>query len=315
MALTYLKNKKIILTGGAGFLGQHVLRRLLAGGVEEKNITIPRSKECDLRHEKTCQELLENQDIVIHLAAQVGGIGHSRSHPGEFFYDNAAMSLHLLEAFRKNGGEKFVGVGSVCSYPKLCTMPFKEEDLWEGYPEETNAAYGLAKKMMLVQSQAYREQYGTNAIHLLLVNLYGPGDNFDPESCHVIPALIQKIAKAKKSGENFIEVWGSGEPTREFLYVEDAAEGIVLAAENYNKGMPVNIGAGQTITIKDLVLFLSSMMGFQGEIRWDTSKPDGQPKRLFDVKMAETEFGFKAKTDFETGLQKTIQWFNKNLAS
>ncbi len=308
----FWENKKILVTGGNGFLGKHLVNRLIQRGIKKENIFIPASKEFDLRKMEDCQRAIKGKNIVIHLAAVVGGIGFNRRHPGKSFFDNAAMALNMLEAARLEGVEKFTGIGSVCAYPKNIPVPFKEENLWDGYPEETNAPYGLAKKFMLVQSQAYRKEYGLNAIHLLMLNLYGPGDNFDPESSHVIPALIKKVDDAEKEGREYIEVWGTGKPTREFFYVEDAAEGIILATEKYNKAEPVNLGSGREISIKDLAELICKLMDFRGEIHWDSSKPDGQPRRFFDHSKAEKEFGFKAKTDFEKGLKKTINWYRKN---
>lgn len=307
--MTNLKGKNILLTGGNGFLGKHVFEKLISRGASPKRIFIPRSKEYDLRDFKTCQKLMKSRDIVIHLAALVGGIGFNRKHAGRAFYDNASMALNLLESFRQAGGRKFVGIGSVCSYPKVLPAPFLEKDLWSGYPEETNAPYGLAKKMMLVQSQAYHQEYGTNAIHLLMVNLYGPGDNFDPENSHVMPALIEKVVQAQKNKQKFIEVWGTGKATREFLYVEDAAEAIVAATEKYDSIEPVNIGSGQEVSIKELVNLICRLTGFKGEIRWDTTRLDGQPRRVLNVSQAKKEFGFKAKTNLKTGLKKTINWY------
>lgn len=306
------ESKKILLTGGAGFLGGFVKNKLIEKGVKEENIIIPRSKEYDLRSRSVCDKLTKGVDLVIHLAAKVGGIGYNKKHPGEAFYDNAIMALNLIEASRVAGVKKFVGIGSVCSYPKFAEVPFKEETLWHGYPEETNGPYGLAKKMMLVQSQAYHQQYGFNAIHLLMINLYGPGDNFNEKSSHVIPAIIKKVAEAKKVNQKYIEAWGTGKATREFLYVEDAAEGIILATEKYNKSDPINLGSGMEISIKDLTEKICEFMNFDGEIRWDSSKPDGQLKRCLDVSKAEKEFGFKAKTNFDDGLKKTIEWYLKN---
>lgn len=308
-----LKNKRILLTGGSGFLGNFVKKELLKKGVDEKNITIPRFKEIDLREKQNCKKAVKNQDIVIHLAAKVGGIGFNQQKPGELFYDNLVMGAHLMEEARKAGVKKFVAIGTICCYPKFTPVPFKEKDLWNGYPEETNAPYGLAKKMLLVQSQAYRQQYGFNSIFLLPVNLYGPGDNFDPKSSHVIPALIKKVADAKRASKNYIEVWGTGKATREFLYVEDAARGIVLATEKYNKPDPVNLGSGMEISIKELANLICKLMNFKGKIKWDTSKPDGQPRRCLDINKAKKEFAFQAKIDFEEGLRKTIKWYmNKN---
>ncbi len=304
-----LTSKKILVTGGAGFLGSFVIDKLLEQGVPKKNIFVPRSKESDLRIWENCVAAVKNQDVVIHLAARVGGIGFNREHPAELFYDNAVMGVQLMEAARRAGVEKFVAVGTICAYPKFTPVPFKEDDLWEGYPEETNAPYGLAKKMLLIQAQAYRQQYGLNAIYLLPVNLYGPRDNFDPKSSHVIPALIKKVVDAKREGKDSIEVWGTGKPTREFLYVEDAAEAIVTATERYDKGEPVNLGSGEEISIKDLVGLICRLCEFKGEIRWDKSKPDGQPRRRLDVSRARQEFGFEAKVDLETGLQRAVEWY------
>lgn len=304
-----LKDKKILVTGGGGFLGKFIVKKLLDRGISENNIFTPSFQEFDLRIREKCDVVVQKKDIVIHLAAKVGGILFNKKHPAEAFYDNAMMALNLIEASYKAGVQKFVGIGTVCAYPKIIPMPFKEENLWNGYPEETNAPYGLAKKMMLAQSQAYNQQYGFNAIHLVMINLYGPGDNFNPESSHVIPALIKKVADAKKINSNYIEVWGTGKATREFLYVEDAAEGIILAAEKYDKPEPVNLGSGMEISIKDLIETICRLMDFKGEIRWDSSKPDGQPRRTLDVSRAEKEFSFKAKVNFEEGLKKTINWY------
>ena len=304
-----INDKKILITGGAGFLGSHVVDVLKNRGVEAENIFVPRSKKCDLRIRENCDEIVKGKDIVIHLAARVGGIGFNQKNPAELFYDNAIMGIQLMDAAYRAGVSKFVAVGTVCVYPKFTPVPFKESDLWNGYPEETNAPYGLAKKMSLVQAQAYRRQYGFNAIYLLPVNLYGPGDNFDPNSSHVIPALIKKVDEAKKANSSFIDVWGSGSASREFLYVEDAAEGIVLAAEKYNKPESVNLGSGREISIKDLVSLICRLMDFKGEIRWDKSKPDGQPRRCLDVSRARQEFGFEAKIGFEEGMKKTIDWY------
>ncbi len=308
----YFNDKKILLTGGAGFLGSCVKEELIKKGAQEENIIIPRSREYDLRDRHVCDQLTQDADLVIHCAAKVGGIGFNKDHPGEAFYDNAMMALNLIEASRMAGVEKFVGIGSVCSYPKFAKVPFREEALWHGYPEETNGPYGLAKKMMFVASQAYSQQYELNAIHLLMINLYGPGDNFNDFNSHVIPAIIKKIDEAKKTDPKYIEAWGTGKATREFLYVQDAAEAIVLAAEKYNKSDPVNLGSGMEISIKNLTEKICKFMNFDGEIRWDVSKPDGQLRRCLDVSKAEKEFGFKAKTDFDAGLKKTIEWYLKN---
>lgn len=308
-----LNDKKILVTGGAGFLGSLVVKKLKERGVSETNISIPRSKEFDLRDRNICDDIVRGKDVIMHLAARVGGIGFNKEHPAEAFYDNAIMALNMIDAAHKAEVKKFVGIGSVCAYPKFAPIPFKEESLWDGYPEETNAPYGLAKKMMLVQSQAYRRQYGFNAIHLLLINMYGPGDNFNLNTSHVIAALIKKIADAKEEGKDYIEVWGTGKATREFLYVEDAAEGIILAVEKYDKPEPVNLGSGMEISIKDLAETICRLMDFKGEIHWDTSKPDGQPRRCLDVSHAEKEFGFKAKTSFKIGLRATIEWYENSL--
>ncbi len=307
--MPYLEGKRIVVTGGAGFLGKNVAAKLKECGC--KDIFVPRSKDYNLVDMEAVKRLYEDArpDIVIHLAAVVGGIGANSENPGRFFYDNLMMGAQLMEQGRLNGIEKFVAVGTICCYPKFTPVPFKEEELWNGYPEETNAPYGLAKKMMLVQSQAYRQQYGFNSIFLLPVNLYGPGDNFDPCSSHVIPALIKKCCDAIDSGADSITVWGTGKATREFLYVEDCAEAIVLATEKYNKSEPVNIGAGFEISIKELVGLIIKLTGFKGKIIWDMTKPDGQPRRMLDTSKAEKEFGFKAKTSFEEGLKKAIEWY------
>lgn len=307
-----LKNDRIVVTGGAGFLGYHVVKKLEQMGCQ--NIFITRSKEYDLVTESGIKKMFENlkPDYIIHLAAVVGGIGANRLNPGKYFYDNLMMGTQLIEQSRIYNIKKFIGVGTICAYPKFTPVPFKEDDLWMGYPEETNAPYGLAKKMMLVQSQAYREQYGLNSIYLLPVNLYGPRDNFDPSTSHVIPALIKKCVDAINSGENTITVWGTGQATREFLYVEDAAEGIVKATELYNGSQPVNLGAGHEISIMELVGKIAEMTGFKGNIVWDDTKPDGQPRRCLDTSRAYTEFGFKAQTSFDEGLRKTIDWYRLN---
>ncbi len=309
--MTDWKAKKILVTGGHGFLGSYIVQKLIGCGAPQGNISVPRSADVDLRKLDNCEKAVAGQDVVIHLAALVGGIGANRERPGEFFYDNLMMGVQLMDAARRAGVKKFTALGTICAYPKFTPVPFKEDDLWNGYPEETNAPYGLAKKMLLVQAQAYRAQYGFDAIYLLPVNLYGPGDNFDPKSSHVIPALIKKVYEAKKAGVPFIEVWGTGKASREFLYVEDAAEAIVLATEKYDKPEPVNIGAGMEITIKDLTELICRLMDYKGEVRWDPSKPDGQPRRMLDVSRAEKEFGFRAKMNFEEGLKKTIEWYVK----
>ncbi|MDD5491122.1 MAG: GDP-L-fucose synthase [bacterium] len=306
-----LTSKKIVVTGGAGFLGKIVTGRLKNIGC--KNIFVPKIEDYDLTKEADIVRMYGEfkPEIVIHLAAVVGGIGANRENPGKFFYDNLIMGVQLMEYARKSKVQKFVALGTICCYPKFTPVPFKEEDLWNGYPEETNAPYGLAKKMLLVQAQAYRQQYDFNSIFLMPVNLYGPGDNFNPQSSHVIPALIKKCVEAVKNNEKEITVWGTGKATREFLYVEDAAEGILLAAEKYDKPEPANLGAGFEISIKDLTEMIAKLTGFDGQIIWDRSKPDGQPRRCLDTNKAWKEFGFKAKTNFAEGLAKTIEWYKK----
>jgi GDP-L-fucose synthase len=311
--MNFWSNKRILVTGGAGFLGSFVVDNLIKKRKTSKeNIRIPRSAHVDLRKWENCIRVVKDIDIIIHLAGRGGGIGYNRKYPGSLFYDNIVMNTHLMEAARQGGVEKFVGIGTVCSYPKYASVPFKEENLWDGYPEETNAAYGLSKKMMLVQSQAYWQQYRFNSINLLLVNLYGPRDNFDLESSHVIPALIRKFVDAAKNKQDEVVVWGTGKVSREFLYVEDAAEAIILATEKYNKPEPVNIGSGKEITIRDLVNLIAELTDYKGKIVWDTSKPDGQPRRCLDTSKAKEEFGFEAKTDFEEGLKRTIEWYKQN---
>src|SRR5579863_7231818 len=304
-----LPSKRILVTGGAGFLGRHLIARLHKAGCH--HVVAPARAEYDLTSIDALERMFDvhRPEIVIHLAAVGGGIGANRANPGRFFYENAIMGIELMEASRAFGVKKFVGVGSICAYPKHTAVPFKEEDLWSGYPEETNAPYGLAKKMLLVQAQAYREQYGFNAIYLLPVNLYGPRDSFDPAKSHVIPALIKKCVDAIESGAKRIEVWGTGSASREFLYVEDCARAVLLATEKYNGQEPVNLGAGREITIRDLAGLVVRLTGFKGEIVWDPSKPDGQPRRCLDVSRAEREFNFRAATDFEEGLRRTIQWY------
>ncbi len=311
----FWKGKRVVVTGGAGFLGTFVVEKLRQRGGAE--IVVPRSEEYDLRHLDAIRRMLADArpDIVIHLAARVGGIGANLMRPAEFFYDNLMMSVPLLHESWQFGVEKFVALGTVCAYPKFTPVPFKEDDLWKGYPEETNAPYGLAKKMLLVQSQAYRQQYEFNSIFLLPVNMYGPGDNFDLESSHVIPALIRKCLEAKERGDDEVVVWGTGKPTREFLYVEDAAEGILLAAERYNESEPVNLGSGMEVSIDDLVHLIVRLTGFRGSIVWDTSRPDGQPRRCLDPSRAERFFGFIASTQFEEGLRRTIEWYRQNRAT
>lgn len=307
--MDFWAGKRFVVTGGAGFLGSYVVKALRRRGAEQ--VFVPRSAEYDLRQREAVLALLSDArpHVIIHLAAVVGGIGANREHPAEFFYDNLIMGAQLMHEAWRAGVEKFVSIGTVCAYPKFTSVPFKEDNLWDGYPEETNAPYGLAKKMLLVQGQAYRQQYGFNAIYLLPTNLYGPGDNFDPSSSHVIPALIRKCVEARERGDRQIVAWGTGSPTREFLYVEDAAEGIALATEHYNKPDPVNLGSGMEISIRDLTELIARLTGFTGQIVWDTSKPDGQPRRMLDTSRAYEEFGFKASTPFEEGLRRTVAWY------
>jgi GDP-L-fucose synthase len=303
---SFWQNKRVLVTGAHGFLGKHVVKELKK---TTATLVTPTSKECDLRDLTQVQQIVKDIDIVIHLAAKVGGIGFNQKYPGELFYDNLIMGAQLMEESRKAGVEKFVALGTICAYPKFTPIPFKEEDLWNGYPEETNAPYGLAKKMLLVQAQAYRAQYGFNAIYLLPVNMYGPGDNFDPQSSHVIPALIKKFLEAKTQNLKTVSVWGTGNPTREFLYVEDAARGIVLATENYNGSEPVNLGSSQEISIRELAETIGEVVGFEGEIVWDHTKPDGQPRRKLDISKAKELFSFEATTNFKNGLRKAIDWY------
>jgi GDP-L-fucose synthase len=309
--MAFWQEQRVVVTGGSGFLGSFVVRALKGRGAAE--VLVPRKAEYDLRRLEAVQDLLNDTrpTLVIHLAATVGGIGANRAHPAEFFYDNLMMGVQLLHESWRTGVDKFVAIGTVCAYPKFTPIPFREDDLWNGYPEETNAPYGLAKKMLLVQSQAYRQQYGYNSLFLLPVNLYGPGDNFDLESSHVIPALIRKCVEARDKGAEHIVAWGDGSPTREFLYVEDAAEGILLAAERYNESMPVNLGSSYEISIKDLLETVASLIGFTGEIVWDVSKPNGQPRRKLDVSRAKELFGFEAQTAFAEGLRQTIEWYDQ----
>lgn len=304
-----LSTLRVMVTGGSGFLGSFVVEKLKERGCGQ--VIVPRSRERDLRVRGDVEKLFDETrpDVVIHLAAVVGGIGANRERPGEFFYDNLMMGAHAIDVARLRGVRKFVTVGTICAYPKHTPVPFREEDLWNGYPEETNAPYGLAKKVLLVQGQAYRAQYGMNISYLLPVNLYGPRDNFDPKSSHVIPALIKKCLEARDAGREEIEVWGTGTATREFLYVEDASEAIVLAAERYDGDEPVNIGSGSEISIRDLVGLLCRLTGFRGNVRWDATKPDGQPRRCLDVTRARRLFGFQASTSFEDGLRKTLEWY------
>jgi len=306
--------RRVMVTGGGGFLGQAVVRRLEVAGAD--SIFVPRSSEYDLRTKEGIDRALADgrPQLVIHLAAVVGGIGANRENPGKFFYDNAIMGIQLMEQARLSGVEKFVTIGTVCAYPKFTPVPFHEDELWNGYPEETNAPYGLAKKMLLVQGQAYREQYGFNVIHLIPVNLYGPGDNFDPQSSHVIPALIKKCVDAREAGADHIDVWGTGSASREFLYVDDAAAGIVLAAERYDGAEPVNLGTGREITIRELVELIVKLTGFKGEIRWDPTKPDGQPRRALDTSRARGLFAFGATCSFDEGLTSTVAWYEARLS-
>ena len=307
-----MRNKRLTITGGKGFLGKHLVRKFRERGFA--NIQVGDLPEYNLVDRDSVKRLYDDTrpDIVVHLAAKVGGIGFNQENPASLFYDNLMMGVQLLHEGHLHGIEKFVAIGTICAYPKFTPVPFREEDLWNGYPEETNAPYGLAKKMMLVQSQAYRQQYGFNSIFLLPVNLYGPGDNFDPRSSHVIPALIKKCVDAIDRGEDEIVVWGTGKATREFFYVEDAAEAIVLATEAFNKSEPVNIGPGFEISIRDLVTLIAELTGFQGKITWDAAKPDGQPRRMLDTGRVFREFGFRAKTGFRDGLKKTIGWYRAN---
>lgn len=307
--------QRVIVTGGSGFLGSHLvdhLREKGAGG-----IYVPRKAQYDLRLPENVTRLYSDfpdATMIIHLAATVGGIGANREHPGVFFYDNIMMGTLLMEHARRNEIPKFVGIGTICEYPKFTPVPFREEDLWNGYPEETNAPYGLVKKMLLVQGQAYRQEFGYNAIHLMPTNLYGPGDTFDATRAHVIPDLIRKMDEARRSHSPYVTLWGDGTPTREFVYVKDAARGIVLAAERYNGDAPVNIGSGMEISIRDLATKIAALVGFEGEIRWDTEKPNGQPRRNVDVSRAQNEFGFQATTDFDTGLRETVEWYREHIA-
>jgi GDP-L-fucose synthase len=307
-----MAGRKVLVTGGAGFLGRHVCDALRA--YEPADIFVPRSKEHDLRQPDVVRNLLQSYkpQVVVHLAAVVGGIGANRENPGKYFYDNAVMGIHLMEESRLIGVEKYVQAGTICAYPKFTPVPFKEDELWNGYPEETNAPYGIAKKALIVQAQSYRQQYGMNAVSLLPVNLYGPWDNFDLQSSHVIPALIRKVLTAKESKSSFIEAWGTGSASREFLFVRDAAEGIALATDSYNKPEPVNLGSGHEITIRDLTNLICQLAGYEGEVRWDPTKPDGQPRRCLDTSRAKAEFGFVAKTPLKDGILETIEWFQRN---
>jgi len=314
MTAIELKDKRILVTGGAGFLGRQVIEQLCKAGAERQKITVLRSRQCDLRVLENCQRAVDQQDIVIHLAAHVGGIGLNQVKPAELFYDNLMMGTQLIHASYQAGVEKFVCVGTICAYPKFTPVPFKEDDLWNGYPEETNAPYGIAKKALLVQLQAYRQQYSFNGIYLLPVNLYGPEDNFDPGSSHVIPALIRKVHEAQLKGEKQLSVWGDGSPTREFLYSEDAARGIVMGSQYFNEPEPVNLGTGYEISIRDLISVICELMDFQGEIVYEADKPNGQPRRCLDTERARQKFGFTAQIDFKQGLKNTIDWYRQHAA-
>lgn len=307
-----LSGKRILVTGGAGFLGKQVVEQLCQAGANQDKITIPRSRDYDLRQLEACQQVAASQDIIIHLAAHVGGIGLNREKPAELFYDNLMMGAQLIHAAHEAGVEKFVCVGTICAYPKYTPVPFKEEDLWNGYPEETNAPYGVAKKALLVQLQSYRQQYGFNGIYLLPVNLYGPEDNFNPQSSHVIPALIHKVYEAQRRGDKELPVWGDGSPTREFLYSTDAARGIVMATQRYNDAEPVNLGTNSEISIRELVELICELMEFDGKIVWEADKPNGQPRRCLDTTRAQESFDFTAQVDFREGLKNTIQWYRQH---
>ena len=305
----FWQNKRILITGAHGFLGSHLTKEVKS--LKPKQLITPTSQDYDLTKIENCKKVVKNMNIIIHLAAIVGGIGYNQQIPGQMFYDNLIMGAQLMEEARKARVQKFVAIGTICAYPKFTPTPFKEESLWNGYPEETNAPYGLAKKMLLVQAQAYRQQYNFNAIYLLPVNLYGPGDNFNPKSSHVIPALIKKFVDAKKNNSKTVTIWGTGEPTREFLYVKDAVKAIILASEKYNKSDPINIGSSFEISIRELAQTIKKITKYQGKLIWDNKKPDGQPRRKLDINKAKQEFNFEAKTDFYTGLKKTIAWYTK----
>ncbi|HEY9809945.1 MAG TPA: GDP-L-fucose synthase [Halomicronema sp.] len=312
MAELSLKDKRIVVTGGAGFLGRKVIEFLTKEGANLENITVVRSRDYDLREMENCKKVVQNQDIIIHLAAHVGGIGLNLQKPAELFYDNLMMGTQLIHAAYQTGIEKFVCVGTICAYPKFTPVPFKEDDIWNGYPEETNAPYGIAKKALLVQLQSYRQQYNFNGVYLLPVNLYGPEDNFDPSSSHVIPALIRKVHEAQQRGDKQLPVWGDGSPSREFLYVDDAARGIVMATQKYNESEPVNLGTGYEITIRNLIELICELMGYDGELVWETDKPNGQPRRCLDTERAKKSFGFTAAVEFKEGLKNTIDWYRQH---
>jgi len=309
MSRLELRDKRIVVTGGAGFLGKQVIEQLLSAGADQDKISVPRSRDCDLRVWENCQQAVNQQNVVIHLAAHVGGIGLNQEKPAELFYDNLMMGSQLIHAAYQAGVQKFICVGTICAYPKFTPVPFQETDLWMGYPEETNAPYGIAKKALLVQLESYQHQYGFDGIYLLPVNLYGPEDNFDPRSSHVIPALIRKVYEAKHRGDQELRVWGDGSPTREFLYVTDAAHGIVMATQNYSGTDPVNLGTGYEISIQTLVNLICQLMDFRGDVIWETNKPNGQPRRCLNVERAKTAFGFTAQIDLKVGLKKTIDWY------
>jgi len=313
--MTQLKNKKILLTGGKGFLGSYVYKKLIERGVPEENIIVTSSKTDDLRDRNICDRVVNGIDVVIHCAGKIGGIQYTLEHPGQAFYDNAAMALNIIEASRKANVEKLTFVGTACSYPRKVDIPYKEDELWSGYPDEINATYGLAKRFALVHGQSYRKEYGFNSVYLVLANLYGPCDDFSIKYSHVISALIRKAVDAVENNEKELIVWGTGNASREFLYVEDAAEAIILATEMYNKEEPVNVGNGKEITIKNLVKLICEIVGFEGKIVFDTSKPDGQPRRCLNVSKAEKEFGFRARTGLREGLKKTIEWYKANMGS